>query len=282
MRIVSLLPSATEMAATLGLEDKLVAISHECDFPQSVGHLPRITGSIIPHNLTQKEINDLVKEAMSNNQSLYTVNGELLRSLEPDLILTQGICDVCAVTPHTIEASLRGVSCQLSANTQILSFEGTSFQGIFEDLRALGRLTDRETLAEKLIGQAQKTIESNSTQHSTSLLLLEWIDPPFSAGHWVPEQIEAAGFRSAIGKRGDHSRTLTWNEIKASNPDVIGVICCGFDLESNRRFASQLRAKTELEWFKGPIIGLDANSYFSRPTIRVVDGIKKLRTMLDG
>jgi len=285
MRIVSLLPSATELVGALGLHEHLVAISHECDTPQSVLHLPKATGSRIPDGLSQKEINTLVAESIADGQPLYTVDAALIRDLKPDLVLTQGLCDVCAVTPETIETSLRGVSCTLPATTTVMSLNGMSIEGIFDDLRSLASVTNRQQHAEDAISTARRRLKDLGTDEPTrKLLLLEWVDPAYSPGHWVPEQIAAAGCMSAIGAPGDHSRALHWHEIQDSAPDAIGVISCGYDLEDNIRFAEQLRELPELtSWFTGPVVAFDANRFFSRPTLAVVEGAIRLHeAFIDG
>lgn len=279
MKIVSLLPSATELLGVLGLEDSLVAISHECDTPRSVLHLPHATGSRIPAGLTQAEINAMVAESIANGEPLYTVNAALIRELEPDLVVTQGICDVCAVTPDTIETSLRGISCTLPASTRIISLGGMSIQGIFDDLKTLAEATDTQSRAASAIQSVQKDMASFPVQTSVKrVALLEWIDPAYSPGHWVPEQIEAAGFESVLGGPGDHSRAMHWSEVKDAAPDAIGVICCGFGLEENAGFAeSAMLEENALGWFDGPVVAFDANRFFSRPTLAVVEGAKRLR-----
>lgn len=279
MKIVSLLPSATELLGVLGLADSLVAISHECDTPQSVLHLPHATGSRIPEGLSQAKINALVAESMAKGEPLYTVNAALIRELQPDLVVTQGICDVCAVTPDTIETSLRGISCTLPASTRIISLNGMSIQGIFDDLKTLGDATDTATEAAAAVASARTQLAALSAQGSgRRLALLEWMDPAYSPGHWVPEQIEAVGFLSVLGQPGDHSRALHWSEVRDAAPDAIGVICCGFGLEDNVGFARTASLDDEaLGWFDGPIVAFDANRFFSRPTLAVVDGAKRLQ-----
>lgn len=278
MKIVSLLPSATELLGVLGLEDSLVAISHECDTPRSVLHLPHATGSRIPAGLSQAEINAMVAESIANGEPLYTVNAALIRELAPDLVVTQGICDVCAVTPDTIETSLRGISCTLPASTRIISLSGMSIQGIFDDLQTLAEATDAHARAVSAIQAAQADLASlPSPSSGKRVALLEWIDPAYSPGHWVPEQIEAAGFESVLGGPGDHSRAMHWSEVKDAAPDAIGVICCGFGLEENAGFAeSAMVDQNALGWFDGPIVAFDANRFFSRPTLAVAEGAKRL------
>jgi iron complex transport system substrate-binding protein len=262
----------------LGLEESLVAISHECDTPRSVLHLPHATGSRIPAGLTQAEINAMVAESIANGEPLYTVNAALIRELAPDLVVTQGICDVCAVTPDTIETSLRGISCTLPASTRIISLSGMSIQGIFDDLQTLAEATDAHARAVSAIQAAQADLASLPSPSSVKrVALLEWIDPAYSPGHWVPEQIEAAGFQSVLGGPGDHSRAMHWSEVKDAAPDAIGVICCGFGLEENAGFAeSAMVDENALGWFDGPIVAVDANRFFSRPTLAVAEGAKRL------
>ena len=287
MRIVSLLPSTTELACALGLVDQLVGISHECDYPQSIAHLPKLTSSIIPAGLEQSEIDDFVRKAVSEGRSLYSVDGVLLRELEPELILTQGLCDVCAVTPETIEVSLKGVRCAISSNCNILSTEGTSTAGIFDDIRRIAQAAGVSDRAEKLIAESEAQLRTIQPLASPPRVLgLEWIDPFFSAGHWVPEQILAAGGISVIGSPAEHSRTLSLDEVCAANPEIIVVLCCGFDLVSNQRFAEQLLNRPELQSIKAiqnnQVWAIDANSFCSRPTLRVIDGAQIMSRIFSG
>ena len=277
MRIASLLPSTTELACALGLENQLVGVSHECDFPASVQTLPHLTSSIIPHGLSQREIDDFVRDAVRQGLSLYNVDIELLLSLEPDVILTQGLCDVCAVTPDTIETSLRGVQCTLPASCTVVTTTGMNMEGIFDDLRVIAKATNRGTVAEQLINEAKIKLQRlTKLSTDTSILGLEWVDPFFSAGHWVPEQIQAIGAKSAIGSPMDHSRTLSVEEIVESDPDIIIVLCCGFGLEDNLKFAKKLYSMNAIQSLKAvqneQVWAIDANSFCSRPTIRVADG----------
>ena len=278
MKIASLLPSATELAGELGIVDRLCAISHECDTPASAMGLPRVTGSVIPEGLPQLEINRLVAEATSEGKSLYTVDAALLDELQPDLILTQGLCEVCAVTPSTIEASLRGVQCTLPRDTKIISFCGESLEGIRDDFFALAEATDETARAESVWRERKASWDAIAPTPTTKrVLLLEWVDPPYSPGHWVPEQLAAAGLVSAFGAPGEHSRPLTMQQVADAEPEAIGVISCGFDLEANLGFARQLRAKLrESIGYTGPMAAFDANRCFSRPTFAIVDGARVL------
>lgn len=287
MRIVSLLPSTTEIVGSLGLAEYLVGISHECDFPASCLHPPQLTSSIIPHGLSQGEIDTFVREAVRNGVSLYSVDGEKLKQIEPDLILTQGLCDVCAVTPTTVEASLRGVRCSLSTKTSIISTVGRSMEGIFQDVRVIAKATKREHVAEELIGQYQQRINHiKKLETPLSILGLEWVEPYFSAGHWVPEQLIAVGGSSAIGSPSEHSRTLQVEEICAANPDIIIVLCCGFGLQENIEFAQKIYQEAQFKNMQAvqneQVWAIDANSYCSRPTLRVIDGAVLISNALHG
>ena len=278
MKIVSLLPSATELAGELGLTDMLCAISHECDTPEAALGLPHATGSIIPHGLSQKEINDCVAAAVQAGQSLYTVDGALLDSIRPDLILTQGLCAVCAVTPTTIEASLRGVQCSLPAGTTIISFNGESLEGIRNDFFSLADAVGRVPDAERIWADYKRRWDAIADAASPKrVLLLEWVDPPYSPGHWVPEQIEAAGLVSAHGTPGCHSGPMHMDDIRAARPDAIGIICFGFSLADNQRFGETIADRLADEiGFTGEVVAFDANRCFSRPTFSVVEGAEVL------
>lgn len=277
MRIASLLPSTTELACALGLQEHLVGVSHECDFPTDIRSLPHLTSSIIPHGLTQHEIDLFVRQAVREGRALYDVNIELLLSLEPDVILTQGLCDVCAVTPTTIETSLRGVQCSLPSSCTVVTTLGTNLEGIFEDLKNIAAATNSLTTASQIILEAKTHLQSiDRLAEQPSILGLEWVDPFFSAGHWVPEQIEAIGGISAIGSPTEHSRTLSTEEILNADPDIIIVLCCGFGLQDNIHFARKLYTMTALSSLKAiqteQVWAIDANAYCSRPTLRVIDG----------
>ena len=281
LKIVSLLPSTTELACSLGLEQNLIAVSHECDYPTSVTNQEQITSSIIPQNLTQLEIDQFVTNAIREQRSLYSVDAKRLIDLDPDIVLTQGLCDVCAVTPETIQASLRGVECTLSSTCTVLSMNGTSLSGICSDLRRLADQTNCRAKAESLIADATERWERvQQNRKKKRVLLLEWVEPFFSAGHWVPEQAEAAGCTSVIGSLNEDSRRLTLQEVLNSDPDYIAVVCCGFDLNKNIDFAQKLYQHPDVQNTSAVqnqrIWAFDANSYFSRPTLRIVRGAELL------
>ena len=241
MKIVSLLPAATEILCDMGLAEYISAVSHECDYPSAVKNKIKITSSIIPNNTNQNAIDKLVKEAVKNNIPLYAVDNEQLNTINPDLIITQGLCDVCSISEDKIQATLKNNLCTLSSSTEVISLNGITFEEICSDILAIGKAVKKEEIAKKTIKEAILTkYKITKEKNRGSLLLLEWIDPYFSAGHWIPEQIEMAGFISSIGKKGEKSKQISAEEIIKKNPDYIGLICCGYNLEENILFSQKI------------------------------------------
>tara|TARA_X000000368_G_scaffold291064_1_gene231362 strand:+ start:410 stop:1276 length:867 start_codon:yes stop_codon:yes gene_type:complete len=286
MKIVSLVPSASEILCDLGLERYLVGISHECNFPSSLQNIQTVTSSNIDSSETQIEIDTQVRKKVNDNKPLYEINSDILNELNPDVIITQGVCDVCAISNDQVEVLLKGQLCTLPSSTNVLSLNGRSLQGICDDIITLGDhfecLEISESIVKKAMDEKNKMMELK--KHNTRLLCLEWIDPYFSAGHWVPEQIEMAGFVSAIGKPGDQSRVITTDEIIESKPDAIAVICCGYNEEKNKLFAEDIlqdkRINHLLPFQNEKIYYFDSDSYFSRPTLRILEGAKQLRNSI--
>ena len=283
MRIASLLPSASEIVCDIGLKDNLVAISHECNYPKSLEGLKVVTNSSIDSNQEQREIDTQVRKRVQSKLPLYEINAQLLNELKPDVIITQGLCDVCAISSSEIEVVLKGTLCTLPSSTQIISLNGKSFEEICSEILKLGEHLDAEKEAKQHVDKAiaRRNKLDSLPKHSRKILSLEWIDPYFSAGHWVPEQIEIAGFRSAIGQRGEHSRVIDVEEIIESDPDDIAVICCGYNLHENKLFAEELKHNKEINFlrpFKSDnIYSFDSDAYFSRPTTRIIEGAEQLR-----
>ncbi len=283
MRILSLTPSATEIIFELGIGAYLVGVSHECNFPSEAKKLEKVSYSSINSNRSQIEIDSQVRETLQNNATLYQINTQRLNDLKPDFIVTQGICDVCSISSDQIEVELKGTLCTLPASTKIISLNGRTFDGICEDIIMLGNELNSISSAKSHVDEAynEKEVLQNQTKYDYRILCLEWIDPYFSAGHWVPEQIEMAGFVSAIGNPGDQSRVLKIDEIIESAPDVIAVICCGYSEKENKVFANKLFKDKSLSDLspikKNQVFYFDSDSYFSRPTLRILDGAKQLR-----
>ncbi|WP_155298242.1 cobalamin-binding protein [Deinococcus kurensis] len=275
-RIVSLLPSATDLLFDLGLAERVVGVSHSCDHPRA-RHLPVLTRSIVDSGAPQAEIDRAVSEAVREGRALYQVDGALLDELNPDLVVTQGVCEVCAVTPGTLQDAVRYLpGCLPAAN--VLSLEGRSVEGILDDLRTLADAAGVPGTGERLARQAQA--DWNAVQpaaYAPRVLTLEWTDPPFYGGHWVPEQVQRAGGVNVLGTPGTDSGRATWEQIEPLRPDVSVVLCCGYGLRDNVTFA---RALPDLPL--GDVWAVDANALFSRPALGVVRGAQVMADLLRG
>jgi iron complex transport system substrate-binding protein len=286
MRIVSLLPSTTEIVCALGLENELVGITHECDYPATITDRPRLTASRISHEtMTSAEIDHAVRSQLDGHGSIYDLDEARLRELNPDLILTQELCDVCAVSYKTVSQAARA----FEAGVKVVSLEPNTIEDIFANIRMVGELAGRAHEADELVesltarfDQVRKKTSAVSRRPRT--LMLEWLEPPFAPGHWVPEQVAIAGGDHAFGKSGKPSVTTTAEEIRAYAPEVIVLIPCGYYKEDILR---QLpNARLPEGWNDLPacqnneVWATDATSYFSRPGPRVVDGVEILARIL--
>jgi len=289
MRIVSLLPSTTEIVCALGLEDALVGITHECDFPESVTDKPRLTASRISHEtMTSAEIDHAVRSQLGQldgHGSIYDLDEAKLRELKPDLILTQELCEVCAVSYKTVQHAAR----MFEADVRVISLEPNTIADIFANIRTVGELTDRSREAEQLVTGLQVRLArvreaAKRIEHRPRTLMLEWLEPPFAPGHWVPEQVEIAGGDHAFGKAGQRSVTTTAEEIRSYAPEVIVLIPCGYYQEDILRQLPLSRLPegwNDLPAVKnGQVWATDATSYFSRPGPRVVEGVEILARIL--
>jgi iron complex transport system substrate-binding protein len=286
VRIVSLLPSTTEIVCALGLEDSLVGITHECDYPASVMGKPRLTASrISQETMTSKEIDHAVRSQLDGHGSIYDLDEVRLRELNPDLILTQELCDVCAVSYKTVERAAR----MFDAGVRVISLEPNTVGDILENILMVGELTGRRTEAEKLVSDLNHRLDgvrelTAEVERRPRTLMLEWLEPAFAPGHWVPEQVAIAGGDQGFGQAGRPSTTTTAEEIRAYAPEVIVLIPCGYYKEDILR---QLpNANLPEGWGdlpavrSGEVWATDATSYFSRPGPRVVEGVEILARIL--
>ena len=285
MRIVSLLPSTTEIVCALGLEEALVGITHECDYPASVSGKPRLTASRISHEtMTSSEIDHAVRSQLANldgHGSIYDLDEAKLRELNPDLILTQELCDVCAVSYKTVQRAAR----MFEGEVRVVSLEPNTISDIFDNIRMVGEFAGRRREADELVTGLQARLDrvrraTEQIERRPRTLMLEWLEPPFAPGHWVPEQVGIAGGDPAFGKAGQRSVTTTAEEIRAYAPEVIVLIPCGYYQADILR---QLpHARLPAGWNEMPAVrngevwATDATSYFSRPGPRVVDGVEIL------
>ena len=271
MRICSLLPSATEIVGHLGLAGCLVGVSEECDWPAEARDLPVVTASRVdPASLTGAEIDSAVRAAVADGSSLYALDQRLLDELAPDVILTQDLCTVCAVSGDD-------VASMCLTGGEVVSLNPTTLEGIAQSVETLaGRLGVPEKGAE-VAAEMRSTIDDVRRRVAgrprKRIFVAEWIEPPFAAGHWLPEMVAAAGGEDVLGRAGEPSFTVTWDEVWEARPELVVVAACGFDAV---RGAEEAQG-TDL---RAPTVAVDANAYFSRPAPRVADGVRQLGFLL--
>jgi iron complex transport system substrate-binding protein len=291
MRIVSLLPSATEIVCALGLEDELVGITHECDFPPEVAGKPIVTRSV--HDLasaSSRDIHRLVTAAVHGGSSLYALDEDALAAAQPDLILTQELCKVCAVSYRDVNEVARAIDAEIT----VVSLEPTSIEGILNTITTVGAMTEAEDAAVDLVeslrerlGAIEQRVQArrDAGQRSPRVVGLEWLDPPFAVGHWVPEQIRRAGGWDLLGADGEPSRQVGWDAIGEVDPEMLLLMPCGFHLtETVQAWAGLGRPPDYAELAavrRDQVFALDGSSYFSRPGPRVIDGIELLAEIFD-
>jgi len=289
-RIVSFLPSATEMVCALGLSDALVGITHECDYPPEVKSKPVVVRNVLPiESMNQSEIDRAVAERLRDGQSLYQIDDELLRELAPDLILTQNLCQVCAPSGNEVSQVLKA----LPHAPQILWLTPQSLGEIFENLRELGAATGRLVEAERLINNCRARLEQLATETcklSTRprVFCMEWLDPVYACGHWVPEMVKIAGGVDELGRDCGESVRISWEELTEYAPEVLIIMPCGFNLQQTMKqvrqhfgpYSSPITHSSLLFDLPavrdGRVYAVDANSYFARPGPRVVEGMELL------
>jgi iron complex transport system substrate-binding protein len=279
MRIVSLVPSATEMLFALGLGSDLIAVTHECDYPAAALGLPRVTRDVLPSGLTAAQIDAAVKERTLAGESIYELDTKLLHELQPDLIVTQALCSVCAVSYDDV----RAVAEEIDSHPRVISLDPHTVGEVLGDVRTLAQATDSKDAAVELVRDASARIDrvrlAVRDARRPTVAALEWLDPPFAAGHWTPQLIELAGGQDVLGFAGEHSEQRTWEEITASRPDVVIVMPCGYDAEIAHREAEMHREQL-LAVGAGAVVAVDAAAYFSRPGPRIVEGLELLAGIL--
>jgi len=282
MKIVSLFPAGSEIICEMGLSENLIAVSHECDYPALLKKKIQVTSSIIPKSTDQILIDKLVKNAIQDNLPIYQINNDKILDINPDLIITQGLCEVCSISENVVQATLKNNLCTLTNKTKVISMNATTFDEICAEIIMIGQEVDKLNIAKAIVETAFKK-KNNLSKKITNkkILLLEWINPYFTPGHWIPEQIEMAGFVSCIGKKGEKSKELNFEKIIEMDPDYIGLICCGFNLEENRLFANQLYEDSRINHLDAirneRVFAFDSNSYFSRPSLRILEGVEQLK-----
>ncbi len=285
-QIVSFLPSATEMACALGLADQLVGITHECDYPPEISGKPVVVRNALPIEImSQSQVDAAVAQRMRDGLSLYEVDEKLLQELAPDLILTQNLCQVCAPSGNEVSQAVN----LLPRKPQILWLTPTSLEEIFANVRELGEATGRAKEAEELIAAGRARLEKTAAltrnlSHRPRVFCMEWLDPVYCSGHWVPEMVRLAGGVDRLARAGEDSVRIPWDDVVAWAPEVLIVTPCGFNLEKVIEQAQQLLdypGWSDLPAVReGRVFAVDANSYFARPGPRVVDGTELLAHLI--
>jgi iron complex transport system substrate-binding protein len=283
VKIVSLLPSATEIVYALGLGDHLCGVSFECDYPASARTVPIVSGTALPTDgsLSATQIDAAVSTRVAAGESIYTLDDARIRAIDPDLILAQDLCRVCAVPSGAVEEALTVIGC----HAQVVSLDPGRLDEVIGCVGMVGAATGTSDRADALMEDLRARVDVVRSEFQGGarprVLILEWADPPFNGGHWVPDQVEAAGGAPVLATAGARSQRLTWEEIASAEIDVTVFTPCGFDLAGAVAQASTLLARPEAAQL-GRIIAVDANAYFSRPGPRVVDGVELLADMLKG
>jgi iron complex transport system substrate-binding protein len=278
MRIASLVPSATELLFALGLGDSVVAVTHECDYPPGVEQLPHLTRSVIPEGLPPAEVDAAVRKRTGRGEALYELDEATLRELDVDLIVTQAVCEVCAVSFDDVKA----VAERLPTQPRVISLDPSTLGEVLADVPRLAQAAGAEAAGERLANEAGERIEAVGLAVDGAprprVAALEWLDPIYIAGHWVPQMIELAGGEDALGLPGEKSRPAEWAEVETAAPEVVLSMPCGYYAE--QAAAEAVRHGERLAPLRVRVVAVDAAAYFSRPGPRLVEGIELLGHLL--
>ncbi len=281
MKIVSLLPSATEIVFALGLGDQLEGVSFECDYPAAAREVPIVSGTVLDTSDARDaaQVDAEVSALMAAGQSIYTLDDARIRSIGPDVILAQDLCRVCAVPSGAVEEALGVIGCR----AEVVSLDPEGLDEVIACVGQVGRATGTEDRADALMEELHARVAAvRSRVHGRPrprVFVLEWPDPPFNAGHWVPEMVEAAGGEPVLSEPRARSRRVDWEEIAAAQIDFTVFSPCGFDLAGSVEQAASFLGRPEVPRL-GRIVAVDANAFFSRPGPRVVDGVELLAELL--
>ncbi len=282
MRVVTLLPGATEIVAALGGAGQLVAISHECDYPPSVLHLPRVTSTPLDPSLPGSAIDAEVRKLREQGHAVIAVDAEALRRLAPDLLITQDLCEVCAVA----DGAVHRLSRALHPAPAVLSLSGRTVDGVMEDISGVARALDLDPEGEELVAGLRSRLarlRGTGPARRPRVLCIEWLEPLYLAGHWVPDLVAAAGGEDVGAAPGAHSAVSTWKAAEALAPHLMVVMLCGFGIPRARAELDRLSEPAALRALSSaPVWLLDGNAYTSRPGLRIVDGAERLQAAMMG
>ena len=275
MRIVSLVPSATEMLFALGLGGDVVAVTHECDYPAAARELPRVTSDSLPADLTAGQIDAAVRARTDQGEAIYGLDGDALHALRPDLIVTQALCPVCAVSYDDV----RAIAEQIETHPEVIALDPHTLGEVLGDVRTLAGATGCKdagvTLIQQLAARIDRVRVAVRGRRPPRVAALEWFEPVYVAGHWTPQLIDYAGGIDVLGMAGEHSERRTWEEVAAAEPDIVVVMPCGYDAPRAREEALTFRERLATLG-AGEVVAVDAAAYFSRPGPRLVDGLELL------
>ena len=278
MRIASLLPSATEIVCALGLEEDLVAVTHECDYPESVRTKPVLTRSVLTEAGPGAEVDRHIRELVHQGSSIYALDADRLAALRPDLILTQELCEVCAVSYPIVERAAR----RLESSTQLVSLEPESLDDVFQNIVSVGRLVGRQDAAQEICDRLRRRIATVGQRvrgrPRPRVVCLEWVDPPYNCGHWTPELVTIAGGEERLGVTGQPAHPVDWERVRRVEPEVVVVMACGFSLERSLREVEL--AGPRFEGLAAELWVVDGNAFFSRPGPRLVDSVEIMAGIL--
>jgi iron complex transport system substrate-binding protein len=268
------------MLFALGLGDDVVAVTHECDYPAEAQDLPKVTHDVLPSGLSAAEIDAAVKERTLAGESIYELYADALHELEPDLIVTQALCSVCAVSYDDV----RAIAEEIDTQPVVISLDPHTVGEILGDARTLAQVTNTKDAAVELVREASARIDrvrvlTRKAMRRPRVVALEWLDPPFSAGHWTPQLIEFAGGDDMLGFAGENSVQTTWEEVAAAQPDIVIVMPCGYDAQIAHREA-EMHGDQLAAIGAGEVVAVDAGAYFSRPGPRIIDGLELLAHIL--
>ena len=279
-RIVSFLPSATELLYELDVQDRLYGVTHECNFPEEASTKPRVIQSVFePESMSSKEIDQKILELVSSGKDIYELQIKNLKKANPDLIISQEICEVCSAYTNQVNNAMK----ILDKRPEVFAMNPHDIDGILSNINEISRKIHVIKKGEKLVESLKERITfcKKQVSHKPKVLAIEWIEPFYTAGHWVPEMIDIVGAKNLISKRSEHSRKMTFDEIKDSDPDIIIMMPCGFNVERTiLEYNKNLRDDPDWQKLRSVkqknVFAVDANSYFSKPSIRTITGIEIL------